>query len=225
MNMNPYVETIAIDGPAGSGKSTVGAKVAEQLHYLFVDTGLLYRAITAQTLSRGLDVHDAQSIHDVAAQLKVDIDTVPQGQRQLHIHGEAVGEQLYTPVISHTVPTIAAYGVVRSEVRRIQAEIARYGQIIFAGRDIGTVVLPHAELKIFLDASIETRASRRFLDGETRDAHVRQQILEEMRVRDTHDRTRAESPLRPADDAVMIYTDHMSIDEVVERVLDHALKK
>jgi cytidylate kinase len=220
--MNTYVETIAIDGPAGSGKSTIGLLLAEKLDYLFVDTGLLYRAITAQTLSQGIDVENVERITAVARELNVDVTSPENGPKELLIHGWAIGTHLYTETISKMVPTIAAYGVVRSEVRRIQTEIARYGQIILAGRDIGTVVLPHADLKIFLEASLEVRAARRSVAQNT---GSQEQVLKNLRIRDTQDITRAESPLRPAADAIIINTDDMNVDAVLEYVLGQALKK
>src|SRR5689334_18907825 len=220
--MNTYVETIAIDGPAGSGKSTVGLMLAEKLDYLFVDTGLLYRAITAQTLTQEIEVDDVESIAILARELKVDVTNPQTGPKELLIHGWSIGTHLYTEAISKMVPTIAAYGAVRSEVRRIQAEIARYGQVILAGRDIGTVVLPNADLKIFLEASLEVRAARR---SAAQNISSQEHVMKALRIRDTQDITRAESPLRPADDAIIINTNDMNVEAVVDHILHHALKK
>jgi len=214
-----YTKTIAVDGPAGSGKSTIGMKLAEHLGYVFVDAGLLYRNITEQVLVNRISLQDLPAITEIATRLTVTIRTID-SRCEILINGVPASASLYQAAISEAVPIVAAYPEVRAEVRRIQRHIAGQGRVIFAGRDIGSVVLPDAELKIFLDASLSQRAARRYHDLLERNIEATfEQVLADLRIRDDMDTNRAESPLRPAEDAHILFTDDLSVEAVLEAIL------
>lgn len=217
-----YALTIAIDGPAGSGKSTVGKQLAARLGYVFIDTGIIYRAITRQALAANVDIADETALATIVNELKLSIER-DGSQTRLHLNGAPVSQEFHTETVTRAVPTVAAHGLVRSAVRHIQHDIARHGHIILAGRDIGTVVLPDAELKVYLQASIEERAIRRHAALLTHNPDVQlTDVLDFMRERDKQDTTRHESPLRVADGAVVIETDNMSIESVVDCLMEYA---
>ncbi len=205
--------TIAIDGPAGSGKSTIGARLAQRLGYVFVDAGALYRTITGEVLARGVDIHEAAAVIEIARQVTIDV-----GQGEVLLDGSTIPFDLHSHAINQAVPVVAAYPDVRNCVRQIQQKIAQNDGIVFSGRDIGTVVLPHADLKIYLNPSLQERASRRHATNPTVD---RQRILEDLQQRDSMDTSRAESPLRIAEDAIVVATDGMEIDDVLELLLSY----
>lgn len=211
-----YAQTIAIDGPAGSGKSTIGAKLAEALDYVFVDAGMLYRAITGKLLEHQQNIHDESAVIHFARTLDIHIQT-----GELSVEGAPIDTDLHSHAITQAVPIVAAYPEVRACVRKIQQQIAQAGKVVFSGRDIGTVVLPHAELKIYLNPSLEERARRRHAATPNGDL---EQILNELHQRDRLDSTRHESPLKIAEDALVISTDKMTIEEVLTRIIQHAQK-
>ena len=216
--MIAYATTIAIDGPAASGKSTLGARLADKLLYTFVDAGVLYRAITHEALSHKLDIHDEVAMVRVARHLRVEID--PQ-RRGILLQGQSA--DLHSTAVNKAVAVISAYADVRESVRRIQREIAQSRAVVFAGRDIGTVVLPNADLKLFLQASLDERVERRYASLTQAGTNItREQLREDLRKRDDMDSHRSESPMRAADDAIIIDTDGMSIDEVLAVMLHHA---
>jgi cytidylate kinase len=216
----PYVRTIAIDGPAGCGKSTLGHRLAEAMGYSFLDTGMLYRAITRHLMNMGVKLHEPEEVKGYAKTLNLSLTRV-QPRLQFEVNGRKI-RKLNTRQIDKVVPVIAAYPFVREKVRETQRALAAQGNFILAGRDIGTVVLPDAELKIYLDVSLEERALRRHAqqnaDGLALDA-IRQDLL----LRDLADSTRETSPMTVADDAVIINTDGLEVDAVVALVLQHAL--
>jgi cytidylate kinase len=214
---------ITVDGPAGSGKSSVCFAVATDLGYLFVDTGAFYRAITLATLRTKRDDADEPGIAALAQQTHIDI-APGSGDRQYTVlmDGEDITEAIRDPKVEAAVSRVSALRGVRATLQVKQREFASRGQVIMAGRDIGTVVLPHADLKIYLDASVETRAMRRYrqrlANGESADYEA---ILMAMRHRDGYDSTRSVDPLRKADDAFYLNTDHMSIEQAIERMEQH----
>jgi cytidylate kinase len=211
---------VALDGPASSGKSSVGAAAALELGYRFCDTGLLYRAATWLALQRGISP-DGDPSRLVA--LVPEIELVPDANgRVAHVtvDGEDVTAQVHTPVVDEHVSAISRVPELRAALLDRQRALARGGGIIMAGRDIGTVVLPDADLKIFLDASVEERARRRAEErGLDPDGPEARASLEQLRRRDDLDRNRAVAPLRPAPDAIHIVTDGNRFEETVAAVV------
>lgn len=222
--MNP--STITIDGPAAAGKSALGERLAERLHYLYFDTGVLYRAVAWLALRRGIRASDEKRLARLAAEAEIDVSkpTVPDGrQYTVTVSGEDVTWLLRGIDVERIVSPVAAVPAVRQALRQRQREIGLAGRVVMVGRDIGTVVLPEADLKIYLTASPEERARRRYKEilarGDKADyRHLLSSILE----RDKIDSEREVAPLKPADDAVVIDTGAMTIDEemaLVERYL------
>lgn len=219
--MNPKI--IAIDGPAASGKSTVGKRVAERLNYLFFDTGLMYRAVTWVALQRKVDLSDAASVSKIAE--KAPIDVLPASQEDgracdVVVEGDDITWQIRRPEVDANVSAVAAYPDVRAALSQQQRRIGLRGEVVMVGRDIGTVVLPEADLKIYLDASAEERARRRYDEIVGRGGKADYaEILEKVKERDHIDSTRDVAPLRPADDAVIVDTDALNEDEVYEKIM------
>ncbi|HEY8417972.1 MAG TPA: (d)CMP kinase [Limnochordales bacterium] len=210
---------IAIDGPAGAGKSTVARKVAEALGYLYIDTGAMYRALTLAVLRAGVPVDDPAAVAAVVAGVRVRLEPSPAGNR-VFLDGEDVTAAIRTPEVSAAVSQVAAIPEVRRRLVTLQRQLAGGGGVVMDGRDIGTVVLPHADLKVFLTADLEERARRRYLElkavGHGLDLEEIRKNLEE---RDRLDSGRAVSPLRIADDAVIIDTTDRPVERVVAEVL------
>ena len=214
--------TIAIDGPAASGKTTVGETLARRLGYLFLDTGVMYRAVTWAALRDNVAVGDEHRVIELAEELEIRItDSTPQDDGRHYtvlVDGDDVTWHIRSPAVDANVSVVAAYRGVRRALVPVQRRLARQGPVVMAGRDIGTVVLPDAELKIFLDATVEERARRRWEETRNRsDGEIDyRDVLDSMRRRDRIDENRDVSPLRPARDAVVIDTTELSIDKVVE---------
>ncbi len=215
---------IAIDGPAASGKSTVGKLLAERLGYLYFDTGVTYRAVTWAALQRGIPIDDESAVTHLARELRIDIErpTVADGrQYTVLVDGIDVTWAIRRPEVDANVSPVSAYPGVRAALMVQQRRIGDAGQVVMVGRDIGTVVLPDAELKVYLDATIEERARRRYCEilsrGETADYEA---VLRGMRRRDVIDSTRTTAPLRPAPDAIVVDTTCMGIEEVVRTIED-----
>lgn len=215
--------TIAIDGPAASGKSTVGAAVAEKLGYLYFDTGVMYRAVTQVALARSVPIADEQAVTALAEKIK--IDCVPPTQndgRQYTILADDVDItwDIRARAVDANVSPVSAYAGVRRAMTAQQRRIGLRGNVVMVGRDIGTVVLPEAELKIYLDASKEERARRRFVERIQRGEQVEfEAVLNEVIGRDKIDSSRAVAPLKQADDAIYIDSTTMTIEQVVARVM------
>ena len=215
--------TIAIDGPAGSGKSTLGAALAQRLHYTYFDSGVVYRAFTWLALRRGVHVHDQEALVRMAreADLTVSRPTVQDGRQfTVLIGGEDATWGIRTPEVDHHVSAVSAHPDVRVVANERLREISKAGGIVMVGRDIGTVVLPDADFKLYLTASGEERAHRRCRELQARGVEADYEaILAEMRRRDGLDSGRATAPLRPAADAVHLASDHLTVEEEVERVV------
>lgn len=215
---------IAIDGPAASGKSTVGAAVAGRLGYLYFDTGAMYRAVTWLALVQGAPIAGEAQVTALAE--AADIDVLPAAhddgrQYTVLVNGQDATWAIREPAVANNVSQVSAYPGVRTAMVAQQRRLAARGRIVMVGRDIGTVVLPDAPLKIYLDASVEERARRRWLEEQARDGpRSYAEVLAEVRRRDEIDSTRAVAPLRPAADAVVVDSTALSIEQVVERVLD-----
>jgi CMP/dCMP kinase len=209
---------IAIDGPAASGKSTIGKRLAEHLGYLFFDTGVMYRAVTWIALQRGVNVRDESAVTRLTEETPIDVAPASKSDGRacdVLVEGRDITWETRRPEVDANVSIVSAYAGVRQALSRQQRRIGQRGSIVMVGRDIGTVVLPEADLKIYLDASAQERARRRFNEivarGEQADFD---EILSKVRMRDEIDSTRAVAPLRPAEDAVILDSDKMTADEV-----------
>ncbi|MGB2710014.1 MAG: (d)CMP kinase, partial [Conexibacter sp.] len=214
---------IAIDGPVAAGKSAVGAALARKLGYRLVDTGMMYRAVTRLALERNIDPRDEPALGALARDARMTLEAGPPDAPEatrIRVDGLDVTDELRLPDVGMAVSLVSRVPAVREEMVAHQRRLAETGAVVMMGRDIGTVVLPDAPLKVYLDASPEERARRRY---EELRAAGRETTLErerdEIAHRDAIDSERAVSPLRPADDAVVIDTNGLSLDEVVERVL------
>jgi cytidylate kinase len=217
---------IAVDGSAASGKTSVGRMLAERLGYRFLDTGIMYRAITWAALERGIDPHDAEALAKLASAIDMRVVLPVPGSDEaarIRIDGADVTDKLRSPEVDDAVSAVSQAAGVRDALVRRQKEIAKNGRIVMAGRDIGTVVLPNAPLKLYFDASLEERARRRHADF-VRVGHESSEeaVLEDLRRRDRIDSGRELSPMKPADDAVVIDTDGMTMDQVLARALELA---
>lgn len=216
--------TIAIDGPAASGKSTIGFLLARRLGYLYLDTGVMYRAVTWAALTRGVAVADEPAVTRVAQQLQIEIlhPTVDDGRQYTVLaDGQDITWEIRRPDVVQTVSAVSTYAGVRAALTEQQQRIGRDGRIVMVGRDIGTVVLPDAGLKIYLDATLEERVQRRYRDMLAQDSHATyQQALDLVRSRDEMDSGRENAPLRVARGAVVVDTTWLSVDDVLEVVLD-----
>ena len=220
--MSNIPAVIAIDGPAASGKSTVGKLVAQRLGFLLFDTGALYRAVTLAALQRGIPIEDEARVTDLARTIHIDL--IPATQEDGRPYTVLVDDQdvtwdIRSEAVDANVSTVSAYPGVREALKQQQRRIARKGGVVMAGRDIGTVVFPEAPLKVFLDASPEVRAKRRCQELQDRGEEADyEEILAGVRHRDEIDSTRATAPLKIADDAVVIDTDHLTIEQVVDEI-------
>ena len=219
----PTPRTIAIDGPAGAGKSTIGALVAERFGYLFLDTGAMYRAIALAALRRGIDPDDAPRLGELARDAKIAIGppTVRDGRAYtVLLDGDDVTWPIRSADVDRVVSQVARIPAVRDAMVAQQRAIATKGRVVMVGRDIGTVVLTDAERKIFLTASASERAKRRGEELAARgEVRPRQELLHEILRRDQLDSERVVSPLHPADDAVVVQTDGLSVGQALEAVL------
>jgi len=219
--------TIAIDGPAASGKSTIGAMLARRLSYLYFDTGVMYRAATWAALDRGIDIGDEAAVTRLAERVRIDVlaPTASDGRQYTVLcDGRDVTWPIRSPEVDRAVSPMSAYPGVRAAMTAQQRRIGLAGRVVMVGRDIGTVVLPEADLKIYLDASVQERARRRLAEikarGECADF---QAVLSGLVKRDQIDSGRATAPLRPAEDAVIV--DSTSLDiagvmKVVDKLVD-----
>ena len=217
--------TIAIDGPAASGKSTLAQRLALRLGYLYLDTGVMYRALTLAALRGRLDVADEEAVNSLAQAVLIDVrpaSATDGRQYDVLLDGEDVTWAIRTPEVEANVSQVSTYAGVRRAMGERQREIGRRGRVVMVGRDIGTVILPGADLKIYLDASVEERARRRTREAEARGERPDyEEVLHSMRERDRIDSTREHAPLKPASDAVVIDSTGLSIEEVVEEALGH----
>jgi cytidylate kinase len=211
---------VALDGPGSSGKSSVGAAAALELGYRFLDTGVVYRAITLASVVRDIEPTDQAALVAVVPQLSLRPDEHGNLRRVL-LDGEDVTEQLHVPEVDRRVSAVSAQPQVRAALLERQRDAAAGGDVILAGRDIGTVVLPDAELKLWLEVSVEERARRRAGQrGVTLESETGQTILADLRRRDHLDSTRETAPLRVAEDAVIVSSDGRDLEETVAAVVE-----
>ena len=219
---------VAIDGPAGAGKSTVARALAQRLGLLNIESGAMYRAFALKALAAGIATNDADALDVLAHATQVRLEPGLDGNRVL-LDGADVTSQLRTPQITAAASEISVHPPIRRWLVRLQQALGAQGNVVMEGRDIGTVVFPHAPVKIFLDASPEKRGERRYEQNRGGDQDVQQtgatavatqlptRVLEEIRERDRRDRTRADSPLRPAADATIIDSTDLTLEQVIER--------
>ncbi len=211
---------IAIDGPSSAGKSTIAKKVAARVGTTYLDTGAMYRALTLSALRKGADLESEPAILAVLDESEIHLTQV-EGHQTVFLNDEDVTETIRSTDVTKNVSVVSSHEKVRAEMVRRQQRFAEKGGIVMDGRDIGTVVLPNADLKIYLVASAEERALRRYHESVAKGMTVSlEQLTEDMKARDHYDMNREASPLRKADDAVELDTTHLSIDAVVETVLN-----
>ena len=218
----PIPQTIAVDGPAASGKSTIAELLAQALGYLYFDTGVMYRAVTLAALRQLQAVTDERAVTHLAETVHIDVREASQDdgrKSDVLLDGVDITWEIRAPEVDANVSVVSAYPGVRVAMTEQQRRIGKRGKVVMVGRDIGTVVLPDADLKVYMDASVEERARRRYDEVRQRgEAADYEAILASMRRRDEIDSTRKVAPLRPADDAVIVSTDGLSIEQVLEKI-------
>lgn len=209
---------VAIDGPAGAGKSTVAKRVAKELGFIYVDTGAMYRALAVFFLQKGLKPEDTEQIANACREAKVSIGYEDDVQ-QVYLNGENVTDRLRKEEVGNMASVSSAIKEVRTQLLELQRELARTRDVVMDGRDIGTNILPDADVKIYLTASVMTRANRRYLELKEKGIPCDlKEIAHDIEERDARDMNRENAPLRQADDAVLVDSSDMTIDEVVETI-------
>lgn len=216
---------IAIDGPAGAGKSTLSRMLADRLGFVYADTGALYRAVGLFAVQNGISPQDAAGVEKLLPSIRLELALSPEGQRVL-LGGEDVSAAIRAPEISKAASQVSAIPAVRAFLLGLQQEMAQKRDIVMDGRDIGTVVLPHAELKIFLTATPEDRARRRHAELREKGVEIAyEQVLTEVKERDAQDSGRAIAPLRPAEDALIVNTTGYELEDSLERLYQIAKER
>ena len=220
MNFN-----IAIDGPAGAGKSTIARMLSQKLSYIYVDTGAMYRATALYYLTNNININDEKEINKYIDKVNINI-IYENGLQLVLLNGPNVSELIRTESVSHGASVVSTYQTVRERMVKLQQEIASKQNVIMDGRDIGTVVLPTAKLKIFLTASVLERSKRRYKELQQKGVDTSlKKIVDDLKERDYRDSHRENSPLKQADDALLLDTTTLSIDEVVDKILEIYNKK
>ena len=214
------IYSIAVDGPSGAGKSTLAKAIAAELHIIYVDTGAIYRTIGCYARRQGVDAADARAVDDLLPRVRIEMRYDEQGLQHMLLQGEDVTEEIRLPEMSLYASAVSAIPEVRAFLLEMQRDFARKSSVIMDGRDIGTVVLPHADVKIFLQADVEVRARRREKELQERGTpRPFQQVLAEMKERDYNDSHRAAAPLRAAEDAVVVDTSDLDFQQSKEALL------
>ena len=209
--------SIAIDGPSGAGKSTLAREVAGKFGFLYVDTGAIYRTVGLSALRAGVDPKDAAAVTALLPETRVELSHADDGLQHMYLNGEDVTEQIRTPEVSMAASAVAAYASVRAFLMDAQRDLAKTHNVVMDGRDIGTVVLPDADVKIFLTASAQERAWRRTLELSKRGTpKPYEEVLAELEARDRDDANRTEAPLRQAADAVRLDNTQLTFQETVD---------
>ena len=209
---------VAIDGPASSGKSTISKLIAKENHFVYLDTGAMYRVVTLAVLRNNISLDDHEAIEKLVQTIEISF-SMQDGKQSVFMNGEDVTDEIRSVEVTRNVSAVSALKEVRTRLVHLQQEIAENHSIIMDGRDIGTVVLPQAEIKIFLVASVEERARRRFIENQEKGIEMSyEELVEDIRRRDHIDSTRKESPLRKAEDAIEVDTTKMTIEDVVKVV-------
>lgn len=217
--------SIAIDGPAGAGKSTIAKETARRLGFIYVDTGAMYRAMALYLLRRGLDPKNQKAVEAACVQAHITL-TYENGLQQVFLNGENVSGLIRTEEVGNMASATSVYMAVREKLVQLQQELAARENVIMDGRDIGTCVLPEAPVKIYLTASVEVRARRRFHELQEKGISCEiNEIEKDITARDYQDMNREHSPLRQAEDAVLIDSSSMTIEEVIDAIIKEAEKK
>ena len=217
---------IAIDGPAGAGKSTIARKAASRLSFLYVDTGAMYRAIALGLLERKIDLMDSEMLKEALEEISVTIGYDSQGRQQVFLNGEDVSSRIRDEEVGKMASASSALAQVREKLTALQRGLAKKENVLMDGRDIGTVILPGAQLKIYLTAGVEVRARRRHQELTAKNIPCSlEEIEKDIRERDERDRNRPVAPLKQAEDAVRIDTSDMTIEEVTDRIVELARKR
>lgn len=212
---------IAIDGPSGAGKSTLARKAAAVLGYLYVDTGAIYRTVALSAVRRGMDPSDAERLVPTLDELDIQLNYAEDGLQHMYLNGEDVSQEIRVHEISQHASTVSAIPEVRAFLLELQRDFARKNNVIMDGRDIGTVVLPNADVKIFLTASAQSRAERRHLELQQRGQDTPfETVLRDIIRRDEQDTNRPIAPLRQAEDAVLVDTTHLDLEQSFQAILD-----
>ena len=213
---------IAIDGPAGAGKSTVAKLISKELGYIYIDTGAMYRAFGLYLLNNNIAVNDEDAISKVVEKVNISIEFV-QGEQKIYLNNEDVTDKIRTPEIGGAASSCSVHKCVREKLVALQQELASKQSVVMDGRDIGSVVLTNANVKIFLTASVEVRAKRRILDYKQKGIEKSlDEMIKEIEERDYRDTHRENSPLTRVKDAILIDSSNMSIDEVVDKIIYYA---
>jgi cytidylate kinase len=211
---------IAIDGPSGAGKSTLGRMIARELNMLYIDTGAMYRAVAFAVIESGVSTADKEAVARVAESAEINLAGDPDSLR-VTLNGLDISDEIRTEQVSHTASVISVIGEVRRALVGRQREMGRRGSVVLDGRDIGTVVFPEADIKFFLTAAPEERATRRYEEDRLKKQDVTfEETLADINTRDQRDSTRADSPLAIAEDAVVIDSTELSIEDVFERMME-----
>jgi cytidylate kinase len=217
---------IAIDGPAGSGKSTLGRLLAERLGFIHISTGALYRAIGWKAAQEGIPFTDIPRLLDLMKRTQLDIRQGKNGSYEVYVDGVEVTSVLYSQEVGNLASAVSAIPEVRENLISLQRKLGSKGNVVLDGRDIGTVIFPDADIKFYLDASPEERAKRRWLELQSKGISVDlDKLTEEIIQRDSQDMSRAVAPLRKAEDAIYIDSTGLSVEEVVEKMLSEVKKK
>lgn len=211
--------SVAIDGPAGAGKSSISKVVAKKLGYLYIDTGAMYRGITWALLNAGISIDDVDAVEAALSKIQLELRVEEMGL-SVWVNGTDVSQDIRTQYVTSHVSQVAAQKAVRTKLVEMQRHMASAGGVILDGRDIGSVVLPNAELKVYLTASVETRGHRRWLELKDSENISLEEVCRTVAERDAMDMNRKESPLVCVDDAVVVETDHLSIEETVQTLVD-----
>ena len=216
---------IAIDGPAGAGKSTIAKRLAKALGYRYIDTGAMYRAFAWKVMEKEIDLEDEEGLETIIKQTKIELEET-NGDLRVLLNGSDVTARIRTPELSQMASKVSTLKVVRERMVALQRAMGMEGGVVAEGRDMGTVVFPQAEVKIYLDASLKERARRRFDELQDQGKRViLKETLNEMEERDQRDRERALAPLAKAEDAIVINSTYFSVDDVLDKILQEIQNK